>query len=63
MPLINVVLILVLIGLALWAANKYIPMQSGIKMILNIVVVIFVVVWLLHLLGWVGDISAIRVGR
>lgn len=42
---------LILIGVALWAVNVYIPMQASIKKILNIVVVIIVVLWLLTLFG------------
>lgn len=51
MPLINVVLTLIVIGVLLWLVNTYIPMQSTIKSIINIVVVIAVVMWLLYGFG------------
>jgi hypothetical protein len=51
MPLINVVLTLVVVGVILWLINTYIPMQGTIKNILNIVVVIVVVLWLLYGFG------------
>ena len=51
MPLLNVVLTLVVVGVVLWLINSYIPMQSTIKSILNIVVVIAVVLWLLYGFG------------
>jgi len=51
MPLINVVLTLVVVGVVLWLINNYIPMQGTIKNILNIVVVIVVVLWLLYGFG------------
>lgn len=51
MPIINVLIILVVIGLLLWLANTYIPMDQKIKTILNVVVVILVVLWLLNLFG------------
>ena len=51
MPLINVVLTLVVVGVLLWLINTYIPMQSAIKSILNLVVVIAVVLWLLYGFG------------
>ena len=59
MPLINVVLALIVVGVVLWLINTYIPMQSTIKMILNAVVVIAVVLWLLYGFGIInhsGDI-------
>ena len=46
MPLIQVVLVLVVVGVILWLINSYIPMQSTIKKILNAVVVIAVILWL-----------------
>ena len=51
MPLINIVLALIVVGLALWLINNFIPMASSIKTILNIVVVVAVVVWLLQAFG------------
>jgi cation transporter-like permease len=63
MPLINLVIILVVIGVILWVINSYIPMQSNIKQILNAVVVIGVIIWLLSVFGVIGNISAIRIGK
>ncbi len=51
MPLLNVVIALVVVGVVLWLINTYIPMQGTIKKILNIVVVIVVVLWLLYGFG------------
>jgi low temperature requirement protein LtrA len=47
MSLISVVLVLIVIGVLLWLANTYIPMDPKIKQIMNAVVVIAVVLWLL----------------
>jgi hypothetical protein len=63
MPLIHVVLTLILVGVLLWLVNSYIPMAGSIKMILNVVVIIAVVLWLLSILGLIGDLSTIRVGK
>jgi hypothetical protein len=64
MPLLNVVLVLIVIGVLLWLVNVYIPMMDGkIKNILNIVVVIAVVLWLLRVFGLFGHLSTIRVGH
>lgn len=51
MSLIAIVLALIVVGVLLWLANTYIPMDTKIKNILNIVVVVIVVIWLLKVLG------------
>jgi len=63
MPLINLVIILVVVGVILWLINNYIPMDPKIKSILNIVVVIVVIVWLLSVFGVIGSLSGLRVGK
>jgi len=47
MPLITILLVLVVVGVLLWLANTYLPMDRKIKNILNAVVVIVLVIWLL----------------
>jgi hypothetical protein len=61
--LISLVIILIVVGVLLWAANTYIPMDSKIKTIMNVVVVIAVVLWLLQVFGVLGSMDAIRVGQ
>ena len=39
MPLLNILLGLIVVGFLLWLVNRFIPMQSNIKSILNGVVV------------------------
>ena len=55
MPLVNVVLTLIVVGVLLWLINTYIPMQSTIKSIINAVVVIAVILWLLHGFGIISN--------
>lgn len=55
MPLLNVVLTLIIVGVVLWLINTYIPMQATIQKILNVVVVIVVVLWLLHGFGIINN--------
>jgi hypothetical protein len=62
MPLINLVVILIVVGVLLWLVNRYIPMARSIKSILNAVVVICVVLWLLNVFGVIHSLSHIRVG-
>ena len=63
MPLINLVLVLIVVGVLLWLVNSFIPMDRKIKQILNIVVVIVVVIWLLQVFGVIGALDNIRIGR
>ena len=63
MPLINVIVALIIVGVALSMINRYVPMASSIKSILNIVVVCVVIVWVLQAVGLWGGISSFRVGR
>lgn len=49
MPIIQLIVILIIIGVLLWLANTYIPMDPKIKQILNVVVVIATVLWLLFM--------------
>ncbi|MBN2685160.1 MAG: hypothetical protein JXR40_07760 [Pontiellaceae bacterium] len=60
MPFINIIVILIVTGVALWAINTYIPMAKSIKSILNIVVVLVVAVWLLQIFGVIGSIINIK---
>ena len=63
MPLINLVIVLIVVGVLLWLVNTYIPMDRKIKNILNVVVVIVVVIWLLQVFGVLGSLDTIRVGN
>ncbi len=63
MPLLQVVLSLIVVGVLLWLVNTFIPMARSIKQILNAVVVIVVVVWLLNVFGLMSSIQNIRIGR
>ncbi len=63
MPLIQVIIVLVVVGVILWLVNQYIPMDRKIKSILNLVVIIAVILWLLSIFGLLGSISNIRIGR
>jgi hypothetical protein len=62
MPLVQVVLVLIVIGLILSLINRYIPMAGSIKSILNAVVVIAVIVWLLNVFGLLTNFPRIHVG-
>ena len=63
MPLLQVVIVLIVVGVLLWLVNTYIPMQATIKKILNAVVVIAVVLWLLNVFGLLDSILNIHIGK
>ena len=62
MPLLQVVIILIVVGVLLWLVNNYIPMQATMKKILNAVVVIAVVLWLLNIFGLFNSLGDIHIG-
>jgi hypothetical protein len=62
MPLVQILLVLIVVGVLLWLVNSFIPMQGTIKSILNAVVVIVVVLWLLNVFGLMHSLNHIRIG-
>jgi predicted membrane protein len=63
MPLLNLVITLIVVGVALYLINRYIPMASSIKTILNVVVVVAVCIWVLQAVGIWGDLTGYRITR
>jgi hypothetical protein len=63
MPLLNIVVMLIIVGVALALIDRFIPMASSIKSILNVVVVVVVCVWLLQIFGLWGNVSSFRLSR
>jgi len=61
MPLLNIFIVLIVVGVLLWLVNTYIPMDRKIKSILNVVVVILVVIWLLKAFGLFSSLTSINV--
>lgn len=62
MPLIQLLIVLIAVGVLLWLVNRFIPMAGSIKSILNAVVVIGTVLWLLNVTGLFHSLSRIRMG-
>ena len=61
MPLLQIFLVLIVVGVLLWLVNSFIPMAGSIKSILNAVVVILVVLWLLNVFGLLHSLSRIHI--
>ena len=64
MDLLHIIIYLVIIGVVLGLINR-IPMASAIQQIINIIVVLFVVVWLLQVFGimTIPGFPAVRLGH
>lgn len=63
MPLTSVIITIVAVGVLLWLVNRFIPMQSQIKSILNGLVVIVLVLWIGNLYGIFDHLKQFRVGH
>ena len=61
MSLISLIILIVVVGVLLWAINEFIPMDAKIKNILNIVVIIALVLYILSLFS--GYFPNIQVGH
>lgn len=59
MDIITLILILAIIGVAVWAITTYLPMPQPFKGLIIVVIVLAVCVWLLQVLG-VGH--SLRIG-
>ena len=62
-PLVQVLLALIVVGVLLWLVNTFIPMAGSIKSILNAVVIIVVVVWLLNIFGLMHYVTNFHINR
>lgn len=65
MPIINLIIILVVVGVLLWLVNTYLInyIDPKILKILNVVVVVALVLWLLDLFIGFGSIGNVKVQR
>jgi hypothetical protein len=62
MPILTVILVIVVVGVLLWALNSFVPMDSKVRSILNIVVVLLLIIWLLQAFGLISHFGNVRVG-
>lgn len=70
MPLLDALIVLILaialIGLLLYLVNRFIPMEAGMKELMNtmakIIIVVAVILWVLSLLGY-GPMREIHIFR
>lgn len=60
MDLFSIIAVFVIVGILLYLINVYVPMEPRIKTALNVVVVVFLILWVL--LGIV-DLPRVRIDR
>lgn len=60
MSLLSLLLILVAIGVVLWAINS-IPMDATMKKVINVVALIVVVLFLLQAFGVLDEVRSVRI--
>lgn len=61
MSILTLILVIVAVGVLLWAVNTYVPMQPPLKTILNVLVVIVLVLWILRAFGLLAALGTARI--
>lgn len=61
MPIFQIILVFVVIGVILWLINSFVPMDANIKKLMNVAVIVLMVIWLISLLF--PSLWNIRVGH
>ncbi|MBA4695996.1 MAG: hypothetical protein H2069_01245 [Legionella sp.] len=51
MPILNLIIYIIVVGVLLWAVNVYIPMAPVIKNLLNMLVLVLVILYILQFFG------------
>lgn len=51
MPLLTLVIVIVLVGLLLWAVQTFIPMDAKVRLLLQVVVIVVLLLWVLQGFG------------
>jgi hypothetical protein len=60
MPLINVIIVLVIVGVLLYIVETLLPIEATVKRIIHIVVVLALCIWLLQAFGIIGSLASFR---
>ena len=60
MPLINVIIVLVIVGVLLYVVETLLPIDATIKRIIHIMVILAVCIWLLQSFRIIGPLGSFR---
>ncbi len=61
MPLINLLIVLIVIGVVIWAVTSFIPMDSNIKKLIQITGVVIALLYILSAFGVIHSFSNVQV--
>ncbi len=53
--MVEAIVLLVVVGVALWLLNTYVPMAPPIKTVVNVLVVLLLLLWILRGFGIIHD--------
>jgi len=53
--LVEIIVAIVILGLVIWAVDTFLPLDPRFKTLIYVVAVIFVIVWILQGMGWIGS--------
>lgn len=62
MPIFDIVVVLVLIGVALYLIDK-VPMDATVRQIIRVVIILVVVLWLVQAFGLLEPLRQYRIGK
>ena len=60
MPLINVLIVLVIVGVLLYVVETLLPIDATIRRIIHIIVILAVCIWLLQAFRIIGPLGSFR---
>jgi type IV secretory pathway TrbD component len=60
MPVVQIIVTLIVLGVVLWLVNTYIPMAPPIKTVINVIIVLVLCLWLLSVFGLMSYTIPVR---
>ena len=56
MSILSVIIVLIIVGVGLWFIETYLPMNAGVKRLLEAVIVLVLLIWLLSVVFNLGNL-------
>jgi len=51
LPIFNLIIVLLVVGVVLWLINTYLPLDPFLKRVINVLIILFLILWLLYFAG------------
>ena len=61
MLVISLVLVVITLGILLWLANTFVPMDGWTKILLNVLVMIVIALWLVQVFSSIGPLITVKI--